>query len=57
MAILFTTIDEGDDTVQLHYNGVALTPKMKRDSPAELLEGLTDAVEVAYRKLRDAGVE
>jgi hypothetical protein len=57
MAILFMTIDEEDDTVQLHYKGQPLTPKMKRDSPTELLEGLTDAVEAAYRKLREAGVE
>ena len=54
---IFRETNEADGTVQLLYKGWPITPKMKRDDPKELLEGLSEAVELAYQKIRDAGIE
>jgi hypothetical protein len=49
--------DEAQRTVQLLYKGWPITPHMKIDNPKELLEGLSQAVEVAYQKIRDAKID
>ena len=53
---LFRQFDKDDNTVQLLYKGEPVTPKMKVDDPEALLEGLSDALNTAYNKLRDANV-
>ena len=52
---LFRTFDEKKRTVLFTYGGEPVTPEMKIDDPAQLLEGLSEALEEAYQKLRDAG--
>ncbi|MGA2897334.1 MAG: hypothetical protein ABSE27_07040 [Acidobacteriaceae bacterium] len=54
---IFRATDEDDNTVQMLYKGLPLTPKMKKDDPHALLEGLSQALEVAYQKIRDAGID
>jgi hypothetical protein len=49
--------DEAQRTVQLLYKGWPITPHMKMDSPEELLNELSVALEVAYRKIRDAKID
>lgn len=49
--------DEAQHTVQLLYKGWPITPHMKMDNPEELLKGLSQAVEVAYQKIRDAKID
>jgi hypothetical protein len=50
---LFRQFDEADNTVQFLYKGEPITQKMKVDDPKALLEGLSDALNTAYNKLRD----
>ena len=54
---LFRQFDEKDQTVQFLHKGWPVTPKMKMGDPTELLEGLGQALELAYQKLRDAGAD
>jgi hypothetical protein len=54
---LFRQFDASDDTVQFLHRGCPVTPKMKKDNPEQLLEGLGQALNDAYNKLRDAGIE
>jgi len=54
---LFRRFDKENGTVEFLYKGNPITPKMKIDDPAALLDGLTKSLEVAYLKLRDAGIE
>lgn len=54
---LVREFDKGDGTVQVKYKGWPITPKMKTDDPKALLEGLSDALEKAYIKLRDGGLD
>lgn len=49
--------NEAQGTVQLFYKGWPITPHMKIDNPEELLNGLSQAVEVAYQKIRDAEID
>ena len=53
---LFRQFDKDDNTVQFTYKNEPVTPKMKVDDPNALLEGLSAALDSAYKKLRDAGV-
>ena len=53
---LFRQFDEKDNTVQFLYKGEPVTQKMKVDDPKALLDGLSDALDTAYNKLRDANV-
>ena len=54
---LFREFDQSAGTVQLLHKGWPITPKMKVDDPKELLEGLCQALEVAYQKLHDANLD
>lgn len=54
---LFREFDQKDGTVQFLYKGQPVTPKMKTDDPSALLEGLGNALNAAYNRLRDAGVD
>ena len=56
MAII-REFDKDQGTVQLLYKGWPITPHMKVDDSKQLLDGLSQAVEVAYQKLRDAGID
>ncbi len=49
--------DKDSGTVQLMSKGWPITPKMKMDDPAALLHGLSQALETAYIRLRDGGLE
>jgi hypothetical protein len=49
--------DQSAGTVQFLHKGWPITPKMKLDDPKELLDGLTQALEVAYQKLHDANLD
>ena len=46
-----------DGTVQMQYKGWNITPKMKVDNPQELIDGFSQALEVAYQKIRDANLD
>jgi hypothetical protein len=48
--------DQTANTVQVTYKGWPITPKMKLDDPKQLLDGLSQALEVAYQKIRDANL-
>ena len=54
---IFRQLDESKGTVVLTYKGDPITPEMKVDDPKQLLEGLSTALEKAYQKIRDAGLE
>ncbi len=54
---IFREFDEKNGTVQLLHKGWPITPKMKVDDPKALLDALSNAINEAYNKLRDAGVE
>ncbi len=54
---LFREFDQNAGTVQLLYKGWPITPKMNVNDPKELLDGLTQALEQAYQKIRDAKLD
>ena len=54
---IFRQFDESKGTVILTYKGEPITPEMKVDDPKQLLEGLSAALERAYQKIRDAGLD
>jgi hypothetical protein len=49
--------DQNANTVQLTYKGWPITPKMRLDDPKQLLDGMSQALELAYQKIRDARIE
>lgn len=49
--------DEEKGTVVLSYSGKPLTPEINVNDPKQLLEVLSQVIERAYQKIRDAGVE
>jgi hypothetical protein len=57
MMALFREFNQSKNTVTILYKGEPLTPEMSVESPTELLDGLTNALEIAYQKIRDAGLE
>ena len=52
---LFRQFDKDKGTVLFTYAGESITPEMRIDDPAQLLEGLGKALEEAYQKIRDTG--
>jgi hypothetical protein len=54
---IFRTFHEAKGTVVLTYKGEPITPELKVNDPKQLLEGLSAALERAYQKIRDSGIE
>ena len=54
---IFRQFDETNETVVLTYAGRPLTPELKIDDPKQILDVLSEVIDTAYQKLRDAGLE
>jgi hypothetical protein len=52
----YRSFNQNDGTVQLLYEGLPITSKMKVNDAGQLLEGLSQALAEAYQKLRDANL-
>ena len=53
---IYREFDEAKGTVVLLYKGQPITPELKVNDPKQLLEVLSNVIEKAYQKLRDAGI-
>ncbi len=49
--------DDKKGTIVLMYKGIPLTPELNVNDPKQLLEVLSQVIEQAYQKIRDAGLE
>jgi hypothetical protein len=54
---IFRQIDKDKGTALLTYKGEPITPEFKLDDPKEIFDVLSNAIEKAYQKIRDAGIE
>lgn len=48
--------DQKKGTVILKYGGQPLTPELNVNDPKQLLDVLSEVIDKAYNKLRDAGL-
>ena len=48
--------DQAKNTVVLTYAGNPITPELNMNDPKQLLEVLSNVINDAYNKLRDAGL-
>jgi hypothetical protein len=55
MAIM-REFDEKTGTVVLKYGGQPITPELNPNDPKQILEVLTEVINNAYNKMRDAGL-
>jgi hypothetical protein len=53
---LYRHIDQDKRTAYITYKGEQITPEFRIDDAKEVLDVLTNALERAYQKIRDAGV-
>jgi len=54
---IFREIDKDKGTAVLLYKGKPLTPVLSLSDPKQLFEVLSEVINDAYNKLRDAGVD
>ena len=54
---LYRHIDQDKRTAHFTYKGEPITPEFKIDDPKEIFDVLSNALERAYQKIRDAGIE
>jgi hypothetical protein len=50
-------VDKEKGTAVLLYKGNPLTPELNSNDPKQLFEVLSQVINDAYNKLRDAGIE